>query len=174
MKKVFTFAFAVLLVFGLLGMAACGGDGNSSGSKDKALALGTTATVGDWEITVTGYQADATALVLDTNDFNDEPGEGQQYAIVSLEATFNGDEASSLWLDTTTQLIGPSGAAFDAAGVVVPDDIFSAGSAEPGGSVSGNAVFLIDSDQADDAVLKVTALWIFDTDEGKEAVFALK
>lgn len=54
------------------------------------LALGQTARIGDWTVTVTSYQADAQSNARAVGYINNEPGQGFIYAIVGLAVTYEG------------------------------------------------------------------------------------
>lgn len=59
------------------------------GTKTSPLTLGDSATVGDWEVKVTAFKADATAEVKAANQFNADPKNGM-YALATVETTYEG------------------------------------------------------------------------------------
>lgn len=75
------------------------------------LGLGATATVGDYTVSVTEVELDATDTVKKANEFNDDP-EGQ-YVLASLAVTYNGDDQGDPWLDLSVELAGSDSRIYD-------------------------------------------------------------
>ena len=110
-------------------------------SSEAPLEVGRTTAVGSWRLRVVSVTPSATDQVMSENEFNDPPGEGEQFFNVNLEATYIGDESSSFWADMTLRAVGDSNVAyeaFDAHCGVVPEDINDAGETFPGGTITGN------------------------------------
>lgn len=111
------------------------------GSRDNPLALGTTVTEGDWEVTVNSVDLDATDAVLAENPLNDEPAEGQGYITANVTATYLGDESSG---DTPSgvrvEYVTPDGNSFDSTMemVIVPDYFNRSETLYEGASATGN------------------------------------
>jgi len=128
------------------------GGGNSAPS----VPIGTSSSVGIWDITVVSVTPDGTDAVMSANEFNDPPGEGEQFFMANLGATFTGDESSTFWIDMSLKALGESNVAyeaFEASCGVIPDDINDAGETFPGGAVSGNVCWRIRSDDAASLVM---------------------
>jgi hypothetical protein len=123
------------------------------GTMDNPVPAGTEAQVGDWLIKVVGFTPDATAAVLEANQFNDEPGTGQQYVLVELAATYTGAESGTFWMDISDKLLGVGGNTFDSGMAVAPSPISDTGETFSGASVSGQLLFLADSDQVSGSLL---------------------
>jgi len=68
------------------------------------LAIGTTAELGDYEVTVTEFVEDATERVLGDNQFNEPPDNGL-YATVTFDATYLGDEEGMPGFDLAAKLV---------------------------------------------------------------------
>ena len=120
-------------------------------SVTELVAIGDSATVGSWDVTVMSVTADGTDAVLAANPFNEPPGEGEQFFLAVLEATYIGDESSTFWVDMTLKALGASNVAyeaFEASCGVIPDDINEAGETFPGGTVTGNVCWKIGSAEA--------------------------
>src|SRR5699024_10911403 len=79
------------------------------GSRTNPIALGSTIRAGEWDVTVIGFERDATDEVLAANPFNDEPEEGHSYALVEAEATYTGDESGLPWLEISFAYVSESG-----------------------------------------------------------------
>lgn len=112
-------------------------NGSAAGSRENPAAPGDTVTVGDWEIVVNSFDRDATEQVMGTNQFNDPPPTGSQWALVDLTATYVGDELG------TTTFIGVSYVTEDGTVIhwydhvaVVPHALN--GELYPGGTATGN------------------------------------
>src|SRR5690606_25854374 len=75
------------------------------------LGLGGTATVGDYTVSVTQVELDASDAVKEANEFNEDP-EGQ-YVLASLALTYNGDEQGDPWLDLSVELAGSDSRIYD-------------------------------------------------------------
>ena len=110
-------------------------------SIDSPIQLGAVVQVGNWRLRVSAITPDGTDEVMEENQFNDPPPEGNQFFIASLEATYTGTESATFWVDMTLKSVGDSNVAyesFDASCGVIPDDITHSGEAFPGGTITGN------------------------------------
>jgi hypothetical protein len=107
------------------------------------LALGESARVGDYEVTVTAFTADATDEVLTDNEFNEEPSNGV-YATATFDATYLGDDEGTPGFDLSAALVidGVQHADYEC-NAYVDGDAIEAPTLENGGSVSG-LVFCFD------------------------------
>ncbi|WP_026925564.1 hypothetical protein [Glycomyces arizonensis] len=124
--------------------AAATGDGTGA---DAPLAAGSTVEVGDWSLTVTETELDATDAIMDFNEFNEAPADGFQQALLTLDGTYNGTETGSLWLDITVG-IWADGTFYDSTDClnVVEGDLTEAPDVSGGGASSGSACVEIPSD----------------------------
>lgn len=68
------------------------------------LPQGTEAEVGEYTVTVSSVQLDATDVILGFNQFNDPP-QGQ-YVLVTLDVVYNGSEEGDPWLDLNSKFVG--------------------------------------------------------------------
>ncbi len=75
------------------------------------LPLGTAAEVGEYSVTVSGVQLDATDAILGFNELNQAP-EGQ-YVLVTLDVVYNGNEEGDPWLDLRTNFVGSDSRQYD-------------------------------------------------------------
>jgi hypothetical protein len=121
-----------------------------TGTGDTSLALGVEAPVGDdYVVAVTGVDPDATQRILDENDFNVPPPDGSTYVLVSVRATYVGDDAGSPYLDLSVGTVTDDGVErIDAdCTEVTPDDMFSMPDLEPGATSEGNFCLTVPIDQ---------------------------
>ncbi len=77
----------------------------SRGSRAEPLAVGETAQLDDYDVTVDAITPDATAQVQGANEFNDPPKKGQ-YAEVTLTAVYTGDDEGTPRMDLSVVLSG--------------------------------------------------------------------
>ncbi|MCB1247323.1 MAG: hypothetical protein KDB69_08660, partial [Acidimicrobiia bacterium] len=140
--------------------------GAGKGTIDDPIAGGDFAQVGDWRVRVIGVSADATADVLAENQFNDEPDEGKQFFIATLEAEYTGTDSGTAWADLTWKALGPSAVAYESLDSycgVIPDGLSDAGETFPGGVVIGNVCWSVTSDDAANLVMLLEESFSFDS-----------
>ena len=147
-------------------------DPSAEGTRTTPAALGATARIGDWEVTITDVDLDATAVVLEENQFNDGPADGRSFVLWSIEAIYNGDDSGTAWVDLNWKVVGSAGNSFgsgmdDSCGVI-PDDLFNKGETFPGGLVTGNVCVSAETEQLDGGTILVEELF-----GGSRTFFAL-
>ena len=132
------------------------------GTRDNPLAIGTRIEMGDWTLTVTDVTVDAAEQVMAENQFNDPPEEGHQFVMFNVDATYEGEESGTAWLDFSWAIVGSEGNTFSDRCGVIPDSLNDTGETFPGGSVSGNVCFSAASDQIEGGTLRIEELFSFD------------
>lgn len=137
------------------------------GTRDNPLPIGTTITMGDWELSVTDVNLDAAEEIQAENEFNDPPADGRQFVMWEIEATYTGDDSGEPWLDFSWGVVGSAGNTFDGGGMedycgVIPNDIMEAGETFPGGTVTGNVCYSVPSDQVDGSTIRIEESFSFD------------
>ena len=75
------------------------------------LPLGAAAEVGEYSVTVSNVQLDATDAILGFREFNEAP-EGQ-YVLVTLDVVYNGNEEGDPWLDLRANFVGSDSRQYD-------------------------------------------------------------
>ncbi|MFZ3417197.1 DUF4190 domain-containing protein [Arthrobacter sp. 3Tela_A] len=70
----------------------------------ESLALGSSAEVGEYTVTVTGVNLNGNDQVMAANQFNEPPA--GQYVLVDLAVVYNGSEEGDPWIDLTTEFAG--------------------------------------------------------------------
>ena len=145
-----------------------GGDvdaGDGVGSRGSPVEAGVAAPVGDWDVTVLSAVPDATAEVLAENQFNEPPGEGRQFFMVEIAATYWGDDSESVWSGLTVSALGQSSVAYqgfeDSCGVI-PGEIDETSEVFPGGSVRGFMCWQVRAEDAASLVLFVEEAFSFE------------
>lgn len=113
----------------------------ADGSPDDPLAFGETALIADWEVTVTGFDVDATDAVLAEDETN-EPPSLDRYVLVWVNATYRGTGERSAYLDLIAGVVEEEGApmAFTDVGctALTPNDLVGEPDAAAGETVSGS------------------------------------
>ena len=110
---------------------------------------------------------------MEENQFNDPPPEGNQFFIASLEATYTGTESSTFRGDMRLKSVGDSNVAYEGVAYcgVIPDNINDSGETFPGGTITGNVCWSIQSTDAASLVMIVEESFNFGDDT--RAFFAL-
>lgn len=130
------------------------------GSRDDPLDVGTTIEMGEWSLAVTEITPDATEVVMTENEFNEPPADGRQFVVFQVDATYNGDESGTAWLDFGWAVVGSSGNTFGGDSMddhcgVIPNPLDETGETYSGGDVSGNVCVSAPSDQLDGGSIRV-------------------
>lgn len=102
------------------------------------LAVGEAGTVGDWTVTIDAVDTDATDEVMAANEFNEDPD--GVYVLVTVTATYNGDDEAMASMDLAMRLQGSDGrqyATYDC-DASVPDSLTNEPMLVAGGTASGN------------------------------------
>jgi hypothetical protein len=129
--------------------------------------VGEAVQVGDWTIRVVTVTPDAGAEIAAANEFNEPPIAGNQFFMATLEATYTGSESSTFWVDMTLKAIGDSSVAYEGFASscgVIPNEISNAGETFPGGTITGNVCWSIESGDAASLTMLADASFSFDSD----------
>lgn len=126
------------------------------GTRANPASLGTTIEITElgevvYELTMGPSTLDATAIVLETNMFNEAPPAGFQYALVPVALTYVGSETGTPWLDITVEFVSAAGTTHtegDSLAVAPAPTLFDINELYPGASATGNVVILIPIDNA--------------------------
>jgi len=127
------------------------------GARSNPVEMGSTISSSDWDVTVDDFDHDATDAVLSANEFNEEPSDGNSYALAEVTVTYTGEESGTPWADITFAYVTEDGNtvnAYDTMTVAPDPDFSEINELYEGASGSGNLVFEIPQD--DDGVLRVT------------------
>lgn len=141
---------------------ADGGSGGSLGTLDNPAPIGSTAQIGDWQITITKVTKNANKVVAKENSFNDKPAAGQQFVMWKVDGTYTGDESGTPWVDLSWKLLGSDGNTFNDSCGVIPDSLSDVGESFSGAKVSGNVCVAADSAQLDGAKILVEESFAID------------
>lgn len=136
-------------------------------TRESPLRVGEIGVVGNYEITVLSVIPNADDLVAAENQFNDQPGAGEQFFIARVSVTYTGSETGNPAFDLNFQSVGDQSSSystFDNGCGVVPEDQFNATELFEGGSAEFNVCWAIDSGDADSLELYVEPLIDFDSE----------
>ena len=140
------------------------------GTRENPLPLGTTAKIGDWDVTVTKVNTDAGAVVKKANEFNEAAKSGNKYVVATAKAKYTGTESGTFWVDMSAKFYGSGGNTFDTASVVLPNPIADTGETFPGAEVTGDMVFEVPANQIDGGAIIIEASFI----DGSRTFWAVK
>jgi hypothetical protein len=145
------------------------------GTRGDPVPVGTSGTVGDWEVTFAPTNTDATQEIMAANQFNDPPGEGRVFIMAEVTVTYTGNDSGTPWLDLAFDFVDSAGNTSgtgeeDYCGVI-PNDLFDVGEMFPDASGSGNVCAVVASDQVDGGVWIVEDFFTFD---GSRVFFGLE
>lgn len=141
------------------------------GTRRDPIPVGQEAVVGAWEVRITDVLTDATQVILDENMFNEPPESDARYVLITLDATYVGEVASTFWIDILCTFVGDEGDTFSLASVVPPTPITDTAEVATGGAVSGNVVFAVASKEIAGGTLMLQDLV---SREGGRVFFAIE
>jgi hypothetical protein len=127
-------------------------------SMEDAVEPGDTATVGEFDLTITNIAPDATDAVLEADPANSPPERGRAYVMISFEATNLGDVANDPGIELNYMAVGNGAVSYSSFGDecgTLPDDEFSAGYLEPRQTASLSVCFNIDEDDRETLIVFV-------------------
>ncbi|GAA3285150.1 DUF4190 domain-containing protein [Nesterenkonia halobia] len=123
-----------------------GSDGSGdAGSRENPLALGETASAGDWEITINDVIFDADEQIAAENQFNEEAPEGSSYALIDTTVTYTGDESESIVMGVSVDYVADSGEtlSWTDSMATAPNELDISQELYNGGSAQGNVVIAV-------------------------------
>ena len=113
--------------------------------------MGDVLTADGWQVTVDTITLDATEAVAAANEFNPQPGAGEQYALVDVTVTRTGKAQSGLDLGVDLMVDGTSVAPAPAQ---APTQLHLLDEFAPGQAVRGQLAYVVPT-AADDAQVRV-------------------
>lgn len=123
--------------------APAGGTGD--GTPESPFSFGSPVTVGvdggNLEVVLGDLNPDATAEILEYNQFNPAPAEGSKYMMVPVTATYHGTGEIDAWMETGIFYVTADGTQVYEAPVVAPEDPSAAPALADGASVTFQLAF---------------------------------
>lgn len=143
--------------------------GGGEGTKDSPYTTGQKFTLEDSEggtldVTIGELNWDATDAVMETNEFNTKPEEGQTYILVPVELTYHGAGTAEPIMALTIDYVSDSGNTFSDEGTVSPHSAFDVGTLHDGGTGNWDIGIIIPNDQVKKGALTVEVLFDFDSE----------
>jgi hypothetical protein len=142
-------AFAIIFI--ILGCASA-----AAGTREDPIPMGTPVDLGDgWQVTVLSVLPDATNAVLQENQFNDPPAQGNQFFLARVRFAYLGEGSASPNANFRLRAVGPESigySTFENSAGVIPDEIANS-ELFTGGSVEGNVGWEIKSSDASSLVM---------------------
>lgn len=155
-------------VIALLGLAMPeDGMGYQESARNRPVAFGATALVGDWTLRVSEVDFDATEEVLAENQFNEAPEPGHVFVTALVEGTYDGEETGNMLWDFSLKVVGEKSVAYgqsDPGCGVVPNDLLSVEEVFPGGTVKGNACWSVPVEDISSIVMFAEPTFSFDNE----------
>ena len=141
-------------------------------TRDDPVPAGQSAAVGNWTIKVVGVSTNADAAIHQENMFNSKPKAGEQFAMVTVRATYTGNGSSDPFGDLTFSVIPDNGNSAHEANEVLPNDLSNSGNIPNSASAVGNVAFEVAKSDAGSLVLYIAG---YDSNYNNiGAFFALK
>lgn len=139
--------------------AADNGGSSDEGTRENPYPIGSTIENDDWRVVVNSVTPNATDAVLAENELNEAPADGSQYMLVNYSTTYVGDNPdgempASVMFDYVTA-DGTTVHSFDNT-ALPPDRIDSTSTLYTDGTATGNTVFEVPSDSAEQGVFAIT------------------
>lgn len=129
-------------------------------SRTEPIPLGTANLVGTYTVQVVSVEPDATDMVVTDDSFNEPPAEGNQFYLVTISVTNQGDIPSSPWWDLTFNAVGDQSIGYtettNSCGYV-PNGSYEAPELAPGESAEFNVCWQVPTAEAASLVMYVDA-----------------
>ena len=111
-----------------------------------------------WVVQILEPAYDGTGDVMDENQFNDPPPDGEAFAIVRVKITYESGPAPGSVSELNLKAVGPSAVVLTWFGNycgVVPDSLETSAELFPGGSTEGNLCFSTDAGDIGDLTMLI-------------------
>ena len=128
------------------------------GTRSNPLAIGSTISDSEWDVTINSVDLDATDVILAENPFNEAPGDGNVYIMVEVTANYTGDnpEGETPWVTVEYVSAGGNSFASHDSMVVAPHRFDSLETLYEGASATGNISIEVPAEEITEGTLKVS------------------
>jgi|SRR5699024_4474150 len=135
-----------------------GDDSAEEGTRENPYAIGTKISSDEWDMTITDVTLDATDEVLAADEFNEKPESGNQYMVIDVKLTYQGDEPGGSMPMSTVEYVSAGGNTFDGLDdlAIAPNALDEAETLYKGASTEGSIAIKIPSEDAESGVLAVS------------------
>jgi hypothetical protein len=130
-----------------------------AGTRDNPYRFSEVVSNDDWTVDL-GKPREAWDSIRAENQFNEAPGDGMEFWVVPVEATYTGSETGTPWLDLTVEFVGDDSVTYSDSCGVIPDDLMDTDELYDGGTASGNVCVAVPADAQGSWTL--TAGWFGD------------
>ena len=131
-----------------------------TGSRTEPLPVGTSSLVGTYVIEVIAVEPDATDLIVTEDSFNEPPATGNQFYLVTVSVTNEGEEAVTPWWDLQFEAVGDQAVGYNeltnSCGYI-PNAAYDAPEIAPGESTEFNVCWQVPADEVSSLVMYVDA-----------------
>lgn len=130
----------------------------------QSLAIGNSAEIGEYTVTVTGVNLNANEQVLAENQFNEPPA--GQYVLVDMAVVYNGAEEGDPWIDLSTEFAGSDARQYSTTtcSAVLPNPAHEVPSLTNGGAGDYSVCFDVPAEAVNDAKVLVKTSFSFKDD----------
>lgn len=137
---------------------------------ETVLALGESAEVGEYTVTVTAVNLDAGDVLAEANQFN-EPATNQ-YVLADVSVVYTGAEEGDAWLDLSHVFMGTDARQYDASacGAVTPAPVVEAPTLNNGGAADYQVCFDVPAEAMDGGRIFVEESFSWDESQAYWAV----
>ncbi|WP_199422522.1 hypothetical protein [Actinotalea solisilvae] len=142
--------------------SAIGSDEQAELDAATPLALGESAVVGEYTVTVTAIDTDADDVVAATDQYNAPPT--HRYVLVDLTVTYAGEDVGDPFWDLDTAVLGTDGRAYSASScwATLPQDPLDLEPVAAGATASYQVCMDVPAEVTTGAALRVEELFSFD------------
>lgn len=128
------------------------------GTRDNPLAIGSTITTDEWELTVNSVNLDAAAELAGGNMFNEPPAEGNVQILINVTATYMGSDPEGATPWASVKYVSPSGNTFDSTDtfLVAENSLDRMKTLYEGASTTGDVALEVPSDGLIEGTLRVS------------------
>ncbi len=127
-------------------------------SRTEPIPVGTSSVVGTYAVQVVSIEPDATDLIVNDQTFNEPPATGNQFYLVTVSVTNQGEEVTSLWWDLTFYSVGDQAIGYsentNSCGYI-PNGAYDAPELAPGESAEFNVCWQVPADEVTSLVMYV-------------------
>jgi hypothetical protein len=127
-------------------------------SRTEPLPVGASSRVGTYVIEVVAVEPDATDLIVTSDTFNEPPANGNQYYMVTVSVTNEGEETATPWWDLQFEAVGDQAIGYNESTNscgYIPNGAYDAPEIAPGESVEFNVCWQVPSTEASSLVMYV-------------------
>lgn len=170
-RQVIKIGLAILVFAGCTSCSAVGG-GNTTikpttlktyeadpdaelGSRNNPVPFGKSVVINDWKVQVQSVNTNALKVVRASDPYSSSPGSNERYVLLSVKATYLGEESGEPGSDLRFKIVGSKGNTFSKSCGYSTDTFDNNGETFPKASVEGSICFTVDADQVAGATVSV-------------------